>query len=52
MNVSSSVTLADISQRYYSMASQVKPSAMPAPGSITVEHAPDNGRGTLVDTYV
>ncbi len=51
MNVSP-VTLADISSRYYSMADQIKPSAMPEPGSVTVEHAPDSGSGTLVDTYV
>jgi len=48
------VTLADISARYYSMAQQIEPSAMPAPGSIAVKgtSAPDVGRGTLVDTYV
>lgn len=47
-----SVTLAQISQRYYSMAEQIEPNAMPAPGSIKVEQKSDDGRGTLVDTYV
>ncbi len=47
-----SVTLHDISQRYYSLANQMELTAMPAPGSISVKSSPDDGRGTLVDTYV
>lgn len=51
--ISESVTLSDVSQRYYSMAKQIEPNAMPAPGAIKVEHkAQESGRGTLVDTYV
>lgn len=48
----SSLTLADISQRYYDMADQIEPSALPKPGSVAVQSAPEAGRGTLVDTYV
>ena len=52
MNVHN-VTLTSISQRYYDLAKQVNPTAMPEPGSIKVEKsAPDSGSGNLVDTYV
>lgn len=47
-----SVTLADISRRYYTMADQIEPSALPDPGSIEVKGTQEPGRGTLVDTYV
>lgn len=35
----SSVTLADISQRYYSFARQIEPNVMPALDDIKVEHS-------------
>ena len=48
----STVTLSDISQRYYDIAKEIEPTAMPKPGSIEVERSTEPGSGALVDTYV